>query len=75
MSELSAQQYLETPMDAPFLTTKHAIETYVSKQIIDYLNGMRDGIWDRYRYNDSEWDKAIEFFDGYIEECMKELKE
>ena len=34
-----------------------------------------DGVWDKYRGDESEWDKAIEYFGSYVDEAIKELEE
>jgi hypothetical protein len=39
-----------------------------------YLNGFMDGVWDEFRDDGSEWDKAIEFFQKYVDEAIRELE-
>jgi hypothetical protein len=67
-------EYLMMPRDRTFITTKGAVEDYVITSMCDYLNGFMDGIWDEFRDDGSEWDKAIEFFQKYVNDAIKELK-
>lgn len=67
-------EYLMMPRDRTFITTKGAVEDYVITRMCDYLNGFMDGVWDEFRYDESEWDKAIEFFQEYVDEAIRELK-
>ena len=69
------QSYLFLPPDATVVTTKEAIEDYVLQCMCNYLSGFMDGVWDEFRGDESEWDKAIEFFGSYVDEAIKELEE
>lgn len=73
---LDSQSYLFSPPDATVVTTKKAIEDYVLQCMCSYLSGFMDGIWDEFHYDDeeSEWNKAIEFFQKYVDDAIKELK-
>lgn len=66
--------YMMHPMDAPILTTKRAIEDYLLQMMCDYLNGLPDGIYDEYRYDESDWDKALDWVVEYINKCIADLK-
>lgn len=66
--------YLFAPPDVNIVTTKGAIEDYVVQSLCDYLGGFMDGIWDEFRDDGSEWDKAIEFFQKYVDNAIEELK-
>ena len=68
------QSYLFSPPDTTIVTTKGAIEDYVLKCMCNYLSGFMDGVWDEFRGDGSEWDKAIEFFQKYVDDAIKELK-
>ena len=70
-----SQTYLCAPPDALIGTTKESIEDYVLKCMRGYLLGFMDGVWDEFRDDGSEWDKAIEFFQKYVDDAIKELKE
>lgn len=67
--------YLVESPDAVIVTTKEAIEDYVLQRMCNYLSGFMDGIWDEFRGDESEWDKAIEFFGSYVNDAIKELEE
>lgn len=73
---LDSQSYLFLPPDATVVTTKKAIEDYVLQCMCSYLSGFMDGIWDEFHYDDeeSEWNKAIEFVQKYVDDSIKELK-
>ena len=66
--------YLLASPDTVIVTTKEAIEDYVVQSMCNYLNGFTDGVWDEYRGDESDWDKAIEFFESYVDDAIKELK-
>lgn len=68
-------EYLNMPNDRAIVITKGAIEEYAISRICGYLDGLLDGICDQLRYDDSEWDKAINFVIDYIGDAIKELKE
>ena len=68
-------EYLSMPNDRTILITKGAIEDYATRCICGQLDGLLDGICDQLRYDDSEWDKAINFVIDYIGDAIKELKE
>ena len=68
-------EYLNMPNDRAIVITKGAIEEYAISRICCYLDGLLDGICDQLRYDDSEWDKAINFVIDYIGDAIKELKE
>lgn len=67
--------YLLASPDTNIVATKETIEDYVMHCMCAYLNGFMDGIWDEFRGDGSEWDKAIEFFGSYVDKAVKELKE
>ena len=71
---LDSQSYLFSPPDTTIVTTKKAIEDYVLLCMCNYLSGFMDGVWDEFRGDESEWDKAIEFFQKYVDDAIKELK-
>ena len=68
-------EYLNMPNNRAIVITKGAIEEYAISRICSYLDGSLDGICDQLRYDDSEWDKAINFVIDYIGDAIKELKE
>ena len=68
-------EYLSMPNDRVILITKGAIEDYATRCICGQLDGLLDEICDQFRYDDSEWDKAIDFATDCIENTIKELKE
>ena len=68
------QSYLFSPPDKIIVTTKGAIEDYVLQCMCNYLSGFMDGVWDEFRGDESEWDKAIEFFQKYVDDAIEELK-
>ena len=59
--------------DTLIVTTKKAIEDYVLHCKCNYLSGFMDRIWDKFRDDESEWDKAFEFLE-YVDDAIKELK-
>lgn len=66
--------YLSAPSDTTIVTSKGTIEEYVMQCMRAYLNGFMDGVWDKFRDDGSEWDKAIEFFQKYVDDAIEELK-
>ena len=66
--------YLRASPDTLIMTTKESIEDYVLKCMRGYLSGFMDGVWDEFRGDESEWDKAIEFFGSYVNNAIEELK-
>ena len=74
-SVMDLLEYLNMPNDRTIVITKGAIEDYVTMCIRGQLDGLLDGICDQLRYDDSEWDKAINFVIDYIGDAIKELKE
>lgn len=66
--------YYKMDMDKPFVTTKRAIEDYLLHMMCEYLNGLPDGIYDEYRYDESDWDKALDWVMEYIGKCIADLK-
>jgi hypothetical protein len=71
---LDSLEYLVESPDAVIVTTKESIENYVLQCMRAYLNGFMDGVWDEFRGDESEWDKAIEFFGSYVGEAIRELE-
>ena len=74
-SVMDMLEYLSMPNDKVMLITKGAIEEYATSCIYGQLDGLLDGICDQLRYDDSEWDKAINFVIDYIGDAIKDLKE
>ena len=74
-SVMNFLEYLNMPNNRAIVITKGAIEEYAISRICSYLDGSLDGICDQLRYDDSEWDKAINFVIDYIGDAIKELKE
>ena len=74
-SVMDLLEYLNMPNDRVIVITKGAIEEYATSCICGQLDGLLDGICDQLRYDDSEWDKAINFVIDYIGDAIKDLKE
>ena len=74
-SVMDLLEYLNMPNDKIIVITKGAIEEYATSCICGQLDGLLDGICDQLRYDDSEWDKAINFVIDYIGDAIKDLKE
>ena len=74
-SVMDLLEYLNMPNDRVIVITKGAIEDYATMCICGQLDGLLDGICDQLRYDDSEWDKAINFVIDYIGDAIKELED
>lgn len=73
--ELNGMDYLTLDDDVAIIVTKGSIEQYALSTLINYLRVLPDGMYDTYRNDDSEWDKAIDWVAEYIMDSIKELEQ
>ena len=73
--ELNGMNYLTLDDDVAIILTKGSIEQYALSILTNYLRALPDGMYDTYRYDDSEWDKAIDWVVEYIMDAIKELEQ